>query len=158
MKSLPVIIVLTGLLLKPNCLGNSGIPFTGIVSQKSGPVCNPYIRQVVEKDSSLNLNYPKSVRRLYLDNAYDCYWMNGLQSAERLQQIKTLLDRSMEFGLPPTAYHPADLESRRLRTLLPDTSRQAMLSKARADVLLTDAVFTFITQLHFGNLNPEITP
>lgn len=87
----------------------------------------------------------KQLRRFYHTVKYRAVWTNRLAIGRLLEVIRA----SEEDGLQPEEYHLAEIL--RLYDHPPDTPAL----KARADVLMTDAVFTLLWHMRSGKVNPS---
>jgi murein L,D-transpeptidase YcbB/YkuD len=65
-----------------------------------------------------------------------------------------LLDCVLQYGLAHEDYHPKELLYDPLHTMLEEPQKISNDRKARFDILLTDALITFMNNLHYGKLNP----
>ncbi|MGY3053779.1 murein L,D-transpeptidase YcbB/YkuD [Pedobacter sp. UYEF25] len=103
------------------------------------------------------LNYPKSVERFYDEKGYVLVWLATEKPNAQVLPAMVLLDCVSQFGLNNQDFHPNELRYKKLTAL---TEHPSLLSEQRAnfDVLLTDAMITFINQLHYGKFNEDLTP
>ncbi|GAC1312600.1 MAG: hypothetical protein NVSMB24_34420 [Mucilaginibacter sp.] len=60
----------------------------------------------------------------------------------------------MQFGLNYADYHPKYLTYQKLNLLTQDFNKQPDSEKAGFDMMLTDALITYMNHLHYGKLNP----
>lgn len=99
--------------------------------------------------------FPASVKRFYLQRGFAPNWVNPQANTKQTWESMLLLDCVLQFGLAHEDYHPKDILYTRLHDILERPSTVNSTEKARYDVLLTDAMITFMNHLHFGKLNPE---
>ncbi|MBC7416626.1 MAG: L,D-transpeptidase family protein [Pedobacter sp.] len=104
------------------------------------------------------LNYPKSVERYYNADGYNLAWIAKDNHCIQLYPAMMLLDCVDQFGLNVEDFHPADLLYKQIQFL--DEQPNVLSSDQRAifDLLLTDAMITFVNQLHYGKFNTDLTP
>ncbi|MET3537164.1 L,D-transpeptidase family protein [Chryseobacterium limigenitum] len=100
------------------------------------------------------LHYPKSVMRFYAKNNSEYAWIHGVQKLDQPELAMLLLEYSYRFGLPLSDYHLETLSLEKLRKLRNISAEADQKEKALFDVLMTDALITFINNLHFGKYNP----
>lgn len=146
-KSLTVIVI--ALFLLVNALGEA------MCQSRDSIIVAEIQRQL--KGSQLNLHYPKTVNRLYRDNKFKCLWVHPQKGEGEAWQAMLLIDCVKQFGLSHADYHPKELLYDQLHDIL-DTTKKVNISKqARFEIMLTDAIITFINNLHYGKLNPYFT-
>ncbi|PTT39827.1 L,D-transpeptidase [Chryseobacterium sp. HMWF028] len=109
------------------------------------------------KDSVIlsRLFYPKSVIRFYTKNDSESIWMNSIRKSDQSETAILLLEYSYRFGLSLSDYHLEYLSLEKLRKLRDSPTEINQKEKAVFDVLMTDALITFINNLHFGKYNPS---
>jgi len=66
-----------------------------------------------------------------------------------------MLDCVLQFGLSHDDYHPKELSYDLLHNILEKPGQVSAADKAKYDILLTDALVTFMNHLHYGKLNPD---
>ncbi|WP_432708904.1 L,D-transpeptidase family protein [Pedobacter sp.] len=103
------------------------------------------------------LNYPKSVGRFYSKANYEPSWINTTSGIEDTREAIAMLSCVVKYGLSPADYHPKDLNSSTMNVILASPSTVTPEQKARFDMLMTDALISFINNLHYGKLNPVYT-
>ncbi|MFI5136459.1 MAG: L,D-transpeptidase family protein [Sphingobacteriales bacterium] len=102
-----------------------------------------------------HLNYPASVARFYQQSGYKLFWIAPDTVKMRASEAMLMLDCVMQYGLNPPDYHPRELLYEKLNELTRHFGKVSDMEKAGFDVILTDAMLTFINNLHFGKLNPD---
>ncbi|MNG86785.1 murein L,D-transpeptidase [compost metagenome] len=105
-----------------------------------------------------NLNYPKSVIRLYATNNYEYLWLNDKQKIDQASIALSLLTNPNRFGLLPSDYHLESLSLERLKQFRSSSPEKQQKEKALFDILMTDGLLSFINNLHFGKYNPLYHP
>jgi len=101
--------------------------------------------------------YPASVLRFYQRNGFQPVWVNTGKNPKQTWEAMLMLDCVLQFGLSHDDYHPKDLSYDLLHKILEKPLIISDAEKAKYDVLLTDAVITFMNHLHYGKLNPDFT-
>lgn len=99
--------------------------------------------------------YPKSVNRFYAQNQFQPVWIKTQKETGTTWQAMLLLDCVLQFGLSGDDYHPKEFDYLRLHDMLEKPGEVTTNEKARYEIMLTDAVITFMNHLHYGKLNPE---
>jgi len=112
-------------------------------------------RQLADVKSQASLSFPKSVARFYRQNGVRPAWINKLENPEQTWEAMLMLDCVLQFGLSHEDYHPNALSYDLLHIILEKPSQVSPAEKAKYDILLTDALLTFINHLHYGKLNPD---
>ncbi len=108
-----------------------------------------------DKNNLSKLYYPKSVLRFYTKYNMGYTWFDGSNSD--LPEIAVLLlGYADQFGLSSSGYHCQELLPEKLRSMI-DPNPNDSAEKAWLDILMTDALVTFINDLHFGKYNPKHT-
>lgn len=111
------------------------------------------IREFLDQQAG-ELHLPARVRGLYAENGYRFMWTNRQQ---QFRDAVMTLDCVIQFGLTPDRYHPAELTAVQTRLLEPAAGGRDSAALARTDVLLTDAVLTLMSDLHYGRYNPRVS-
>ena len=130
--------------------------FTGSVSAAISPdtlISSEIQSQINGK--ALGLYYPQSVKRFYEINHFDSAWIKSQKETGPTWEAMLMIDCVLQFGLSHADYHPDELLYARLHAILEQPNRVSLNQKARFDIMLTDAMITFINHLHYGKLNPE---
>ncbi len=104
------------------------------------------------------LYFPASVKRFYVTNGFQPAWIKLQDGLGKTWQAMLLLDCVLHFGLAHADYHPSELSYDTLRTLLEEPDKLSAIVKARFDIVLTDAMITFMNHLHYGKFNPDYPP
>jgi L,D-transpeptidase YcbB len=101
------------------------------------------------------LYYPNAVFHFYRQNGFQPVWVKPQADSRQTWEAMLMLDCVLQFGLSHDNYHPKELVYDRLHTILEQPGQVNVNEKARYDIVLTDALITFINDLHYGKLNPE---
>jgi len=101
------------------------------------------------------LHYPKSVIQFYTQNDSEYAWIHGMQKLDQPEIAMLLLEYSYRFGLSLSDYHWEAISLQELRKLRNSPMEINQKEKAVFDILMTDALITFINNLHFGKYNPS---
>lgn len=113
------------------------------------------IRRLLNEPQRLpRLYFPASVSRLYRENNFRPAWIKPQNGEGQAWQGMLLLDCVAQYGLSPADYHPRELGYADLHGLLDTPGKASPLVQARFDILLTDAIITFMNHLHYGKMNP----
>ncbi|TCD04415.1 hypothetical protein EZ449_17410 [Pedobacter frigidisoli] len=104
------------------------------------------------------LNYPKSVERFYKINSYKLSWVNKLNHNRQLAPAMLILDCVKQFGLNRDDFHANNLLYKQIETLAEVPEMLSGGQRAIFDVLMTDAMITFMNHLHYGKFNTSLTP
>jgi len=104
---------------------------------------------------ALGLYYPQSVKRFYELTHFDSAWIKSQRETGPTWEAMLMIDCVLQFGLSHADYHPDELLYSRLHAILEQPNKVRLSQKARFDIMLTDAMITFINHLHYGKLNPE---
>jgi murein L,D-transpeptidase YcbB/YkuD len=109
------------------------------------------------KDSAVlsKLHYPQSVIRFYTKNDSEYAWIRAAQKPDQPETAMLLLEYSYQFGLSLSDYHREAISLQKLRKLRDTPTEMNQKEKAVFDILMTDALITFINNLHFGKYNPS---
>ncbi|MFD0795605.1 L,D-transpeptidase family protein [Mucilaginibacter litoreus] len=104
---------------------------------------------------SLSLKFPASVRRLYAQRQFVPNWIVDQNHADNTWAAMLMMDCVLQYGLNRADYHPGELLYSTLHEILEQPGNVGLTEKARFEIVLTDAVLTFINYLHFGKYNPQ---
>jgi hypothetical protein len=107
-------------------------------------------------ENPIELNFPLSVKRLYAANSSQSIWMQEESNTSKTWSSMLLLDCVLQFGLSHDDYHPDRLLYSKLREMLKGPKKATVKDKATFEIYLTDALITFINDLHFGKANPSL--
>ncbi|MEI3789346.1 MULTISPECIES: L,D-transpeptidase family protein [unclassified Chryseobacterium] len=99
------------------------------------------------------LHYSKSVIRFYARNNSEYAWITA-QRSDQSEIAMLLLEYSYRFGLSLSDYHWDAISLQKLRKLRDTPAGTNQEEKALFDILMTDALITFINNLHLGKYNP----
>lgn len=99
------------------------------------------------------LHYPKSVMRFYARNNSEFAWITA-QRSDQSEVAMLLMEYSYRFGLSLSDYHWDAISLQQLRKLRDTPVEINQKEKAVFDILMTDALITFINNLHLGKYNP----
>jgi len=103
------------------------------------------------------LYFPNSVKRFYEQRKFAPGWIRQQNGEGHAWQGMLMIDCVLQFGLSHDDYHPNELLYSELHDILEEPLKATTFSKARFDIILTDAVITFMNHLHYGKLNPDFT-
>lgn len=115
-------------------------------------------RQLAAGSAETGLHFPSAVKRLYAGNGSQPIWIKPQADMGKTWQAMLLIDCVLQFGLAHADYHPYELSYDTLHTLLEKPGELGPEVAARFDIVLSDALITFINHLHYGKFNPEFTP
>jgi len=101
-----------------------------------------------------DLHFPGTVERFYKLKGNQLVWIFPDTVKAHSWEAMLMLDCILQFGLNHNDYHPDKLISIRMHRLITNYSQVSIEEKAAFDVMLTDAVITFMNHLHYGKLNP----
>ena len=113
---------------------------------------------LIKKDGLQFFHFPKSVTRFYNQRDFQPAWVTVQNDEDKTWEALQMLDCVAQYGLLYTDFHPKELLYSRMHDMFDTPSKVSSLEKARYDMLLTDAMITFINHLHFGKLNPIYKP
>ncbi|WP_316818258.1 L,D-transpeptidase family protein [Pedobacter nyackensis] len=102
--------------------------------------------------------YPKSLERFYNKSQFQPKWIKPDNDNKKTWEALLMLDCVLQFGLNHTDYHPKELLFTTMHDILENSLTVSASQKAWFDMLLSDALITFMNHLHFGKLNPVFTP
>ncbi|TFF35395.1 L,D-transpeptidase scaffold domain-containing protein [Mucilaginibacter psychrotolerans] len=103
----------------------------------------------------LALNFPASTASFYLQQNFKANWVAGSNNGKQAWAAMLMMDCVLQFGLTHEAYHPNELLYTTLHDILERPNTVPADRQARYDIMLTDAILTFINHLHYGKLNPQ---
>lgn len=104
------------------------------------------------------LHYPETIKRFYRQCFFQPVWVTDKGDAKRTWEAVLMLNCVLQFGLCHADYHPAEINYTGLHLLLEHPQKVNNNEKARYELMITDALITFINHLHYGKLNPFISP
>jgi murein L,D-transpeptidase YcbB/YkuD len=114
--------------------------------------------QLTVSGKTQGLGYPASVKRFYGANNFQPVWVKPQSGMGTTWQAMLMLDCVLQFGLAHADYHPYELSVDSLHTMLEKPSKLSWYDKARFEIVLTDAMITFMNHLHYGKFNPRYLP
>lgn len=132
-----------------------------LTSQANGQdswLSDKLVDQLAVDSRETGLYFPASVKRFYLKNGFQAAWIKPQDGMGKTWQAMLLLDCVLHFGLAHSDYHPSELSYDMLHTMLDEPDKLGADVKARFDIVLTDAMITFMNHLHYGKFNPDYTP
>ncbi|RFZ85308.1 L,D-transpeptidase [Mucilaginibacter terrenus] len=103
----------------------------------------------------LPLNFPQSAKRFYQQRQFAANWLVSEKDADQTWAAVLMLDCVLQFGLNQADYHPNELVASKLHDILERRADVPLVQKARYEIMLTDAVLSFVNNLHFGKYNPD---
>ena len=103
------------------------------------------------------LYFPRSVERFYQQTGYKLVWVAPDTVKTHAPEAMLLLDCILHYGLNHNDYHPEELLYDKLSAMTAKGNKINDNEKARFDVMLTDAMITFMNHLHYGKFNPDYT-
>jgi murein L,D-transpeptidase YcbB/YkuD len=104
------------------------------------------------------LNYPRSVERFYKATSYRLSWVAKLNHNKKLAPAMLILDCILQYGLNRQDFHPNELVYNQIEVLATQPDMLSGGQRAIFDVLMTDAMITFMNHLHYGKFNASLTP
>jgi murein L,D-transpeptidase YcbB/YkuD len=102
-------------------------------------------------------NFPHSVSRFYKFHNFQPVWIKPGEDSKRTWEGVLLVNCVLQFGLCHADYHPKEIDYARLHTIFEHPEQVNNNEKARCELMITDALITFINHLHYGKLNPYFT-
>lgn len=132
--------------------GNTSVP-----SNADTSVTAEISRQLNNKQAGLEVYFPLSVKRFYKQRDFAPLWTVEQKDQNKTWAAMLLIDCVLQFGLTHEDYHPKELSYAKLHIILEQPGKISNSQKARFEIMLTDAMLTFINNLHFGKLNPYYT-
>lgn len=102
----------------------------------------------------IGLNYPLTVKRIYTAAQFESIWIKDELKSDKTWSSMLLLDCVLQFGLSHDDYHPDQLQYPKLREMLKNLKKGTAKDRGAFEIYLTDALVTFINDLHFGKANP----
>jgi L,D-transpeptidase YcbB len=97
------------------------------------------------------LHFPNLTTKIYISRFYQPIWFNNDLNLRLLKDAIQLLDSAPKYGLNTMDFHGAHISIEKFSFQSNIYSGNHPLQ----DVLLTDAILTFIAQLHYGKVNPK---
>jgi murein L,D-transpeptidase YcbB/YkuD len=97
------------------------------------------------------LHFPVLTQKIYLNRFNQSIWFNYELNNQLLKEATNLLNTSPAYGLSPLDYHCNQLSNNSINSTLQNNITDGL--KPMLDILLTDAMLTFIAHLHYGKIN-----
>lgn len=113
--------------------------------------------QLVDFKNAGTLHFPQSVFRFYIHHNFQPVWIEPGDDTKHTWEAVLMINCVLQFGLCHADYHPNEIDYARLRTILEHPEQVNNNEKARFELMITDALITFINHLHYGKLNPYFT-
>lgn len=107
-----------------------------------------------QKKETQAFHYPGSVERFYNQSGFQPVWIDPEKDVRKTWEALLMLDCVLQYGLNHQDYHPKVLLYSTMHDILDNPSNVTASQKAWFDMLLSDALITFMNHLHFGKLNP----
>jgi len=101
-----------------------------------------------------DLYFPHTVERFYKLKGNKLSWIFPDTVKSHGWEVMLMLDCIVQFGLNHKDYHPDKLVSKEMHRLVTRYNKVSIIDKIAFDVMLTDALITFMNHLHYGKLNP----
>lgn len=140
-----VFIVLTLIL----SLSQSGCGNTIAIQDTSGNIIQAQLKKLKH-----SLYFPQTTERFYRQTGNRLAWVFPDTVKSCGWEAMLMLDCVIQFGLNHDDFHPGKLLSVEMHRLTRNFNTVSANDKAAFDVLLTDALITFMNNLHYGKLNP----
>jgi len=132
-----------------------------IIFTKEGEKRNAFISEQTKAQLLAchgTLNYPKSVERFYKSKGYTLAWVEKENHNRQLAPAMMILDCVAQFGLNRQDFHAGELIYQQVEVLSGEPDMLGGGQRAIFDVLMTDAMITFMNHLHYGKFNTALTP
>lgn len=104
------------------------------------------------------MNFPISAKKLYMQRKFKNIWLSPENGAKQTWDAMLMIDCVLQYGLNHNDFHPNELLYSTLHDILERPNTIAIESQARFDIILTDAMLTFVNYLHYGKFNPQFPP
>jgi murein L,D-transpeptidase YcbB/YkuD len=143
----PLYVAVYGQAVKKNSSKNQEFPFS-----------NGLNLSLAAKDNPQHLNYPEEVKQIYRQADKKLLWIAPDTVKTHAADAMMMLDCVLQYGLNHGDYHPKELLYNKLNRYTSKFSKTTFAEKSRFDRLLTDAMLTFMNDLHYGKLNPAHHP
>jgi murein L,D-transpeptidase YcbB/YkuD len=143
----PLYMVVYGQVVKKTSSKNQEFPFS-----------NGLNLPLAAKDNPQHLNYPEEVKQIYRQAGKKLLWIAPDTVRTHAADAMMMLDCVLQYGLNHGDYHPKELLYDKLNLYTSKFSKTTFAEKSRFDRLLTDAMLTFMNDLHYGKLNPAHRP
>ncbi len=103
------------------------------------------------------LHFPKTVSRFYRRHNFQPIWINPGPQQKQTWEAVLMINCVLQFGLCHADYHPKEIDYARLHLILEQPGKVNNNEKARYELLITDALVSFMNHLHYGKLNSYFT-
>ncbi|WP_231491288.1 L,D-transpeptidase family protein [Pedobacter sp. Leaf170] len=113
-------------------------------------------RQLLECKNMLN--FPESVERFYAGKSYQLAWVAKSNHNRQLAPAMLILDCVKQYGLTRDNFHGNNLLYKQIEIFAQEPEMLSGSQRAIFDVLMTDAMLTFMNYLHYGQFNASLTP
>lgn len=127
------------------------------VQSKADSVAIAIAKQLNSPSQSEVLKFPATVKRFYTSTEHQPSWIKPETTIRSTWEAMLLLDCIRQYGLSRNDFHPQILHYGNMHDVLANKNTASIDQKANFDIMLTDAMLTFINQLHFGKYNPKYT-
>ncbi|TDG36486.1 L,D-transpeptidase [Pedobacter changchengzhani] len=134
---------------------NSPIIFNKEAKQQNATISDDIKIQLIECENTLN--YPQSVKRFYEEKNDQLIWVEKGNHNRQLAPAMMILDCVLQFGLNPLDFHPNELIYDQIKIFTEQPEMLSDVERAKFDILLTDAMITFMNHLHYGKFNTVFT-
>ncbi|PAW94777.1 hypothetical protein CKK33_15250 [Mucilaginibacter sp. MD40] len=108
------------------------------------------------KSGNLALHFPKTVHNYYTSRQYTPIWLVKEPQVQNTWAAMLMLDCVLQFGLNKADYHANELLYTTLHDILEQPGQISPVKQARFEIMLTDALVTFINYIHYGKYNPSL--
>lgn len=110
-----------------------------------------------ELDDSIRLYFSDSLKNFYSLNDYQTVLLKSFEDIPLIDSLIELFEKANEHGLNPKRYHLAHLRNE-LAELLNEkpNNKERLLHLAKTELIATDAVLKYSSDLKFGALNPKL--
>jgi murein L,D-transpeptidase YcbB/YkuD len=132
---------------------SSGMSCSGLKADRQDTAGNAIQLQLKKLKSGLH--YPLSVERFYRHTDNQLVWIFPDTVKTHGWETMLMLDCVHQFGLNHDDYHPKRLLYPEMHRLISNYDKAPREQKAAFDILLTDALITFMNDLHYGKFNPS---
>lgn len=102
-------------------------------------------------------HYPKCLRRFYQQVKFELIWIRPNKNIGKTIAAQRILDCAIQYGLNRADYHPGAVNLKILNGISDTIMKTTIRQKVWLDLLMSDAMLTFINNLHFGKFNPRYT-
>jgi len=122
-----------------------------VLAQTKEPVnVEKQLKVAIEKH---HLHFPILTSKIYLNRFNQSIWFNHTLNDPLLKNASDLINTAPEYGLSLLDYHCEQLSTRSMNLMLQNNITDGL--KPMLDILMTDALLTFIAHLHYGKANEQ---